>query len=294
MELYRKNKRVITLFLLPALLIYLVLAVIPILQSLGFAFFEWPGIQGVPLKWVGIKNFQKLLGMKDFARSFFNALVFVVLNLLLQIPVGYFLAYLLSNFCKGYRFFKTTFFAAVVLPITATGLLWKFIFGPNTDGILNALLSSLHLTDGQTGWLIQPATALICLNIANAWSGFGYHMTIGFAAITSIPSEILESAEIDGATGLRRIVHIVIPMIRESLKISVVLIVIGSIKLFDLIFVMTEGGPNGLTHMPATLLYYEAFKYQNYGIGSAISALIFVVSLLLAMLSMRLMKNKED
>ncbi|MEG1516061.1 MAG: sugar ABC transporter permease, partial [Clostridia bacterium] len=263
MDQYRKNKRIIVMFLLPALLIYVVLAVIPIIQSLWYSLFDWPGIAGVPMEWVGFKNFEKLLKMKDFGRAFKNAGLSILINLVLQIPLGYLLAYLLSDYCKGYRFFKTVFFTAVVLPITATALLWKFMFGPNQSGILNSILLGLGLGSGEIGWLLQSSTALLCINIANAWCGFGYHMTIGFAAITGVPKEILESSEIDGATSARRFVSIILPIIWESVKTSTILIVIGSIKLFDIVFVMTEGGPNGLTHMPATLLYYEAFKYQN-------------------------------
>lgn len=293
MEKFRKNRKVIAAFLAPMAIIYIVFAVIPIVQSVYFAFFSWKGIQGAPLDFVGARNFLHLFRMPDIYRALGNVAVFTILNLILQIPLGYFLAYLLSSFCKGYRFFKTIFFSAVILPMTATSLLWRFIFGPNESGILNSLLLALGITNGQTGWLIQPSTALLCIIIANAWCGFGYHMTIGFAAMTGIPGEIMEAAEIDGATGARRFLHIMLPIIWEPMKTSIVLIVTGSIKIFDIVFIMTEGGPNGLTHVLSTLLYNEAFKYSNYGIGSAISVLIFVLSLLMALLSLRLMRREQ-
>lgn len=293
MEKFKKNLKVIALFMLPAFIIYLVFAVIPIVQSIYFAFFNWNGIHGVPLKFVGLNNFSILFGMKEFYHTFKNAFIFAGLNLLFQIPLGYFLAYLLADFCKGYQFFKTIFFASVILPMTATALLFKFIFGPNNDGIINSILVGLGISDGNIGWLLQPSTALLSIIIANAWCGFGYHMTIGFAAITGIPKEIMEASEIDGVTGFKRIITIVVPLIWEPLKTSVVLIITGSIKVFDIVFVMTEGGPNGLTQVPSTLLYNEAFKYSNYGIGSAVSVLIFVISLLLAFFSMQAMKTQE-
>lgn len=293
MEKYRKNWKVIIAFLLPAFVIYVFLAVIPIAQSIYFAFFNWAGIQGVALKYVGFSNFEEIFSMSDFYKAFYNAFKFALLNLTIQIPLGYFLAYILSSYCKGYKVFKTIFFSSVILPITATSLLFKFIFGPNKQGILNALLLGLGLGDGHIGWLIQPSTALLCVIFANAWCGFGYHMTIGFAAISGIPKDIFDACEIDGATGLKRIFHIVLPMIWESLKISIVLIITGSIKVFDIIFVMTEGGPNGMTQVPAVMLYNEAFKYNNYGISSALSVVIFAVSLGLAGISMKLM-NKNS
>lgn len=291
---FKKDLRVITMFVLPALLIYLIFAVTPIVQSIYFAFFDWNGIFGVPLEFAGLDNFRSLFQMGEFYHTFSNAFIFAALNLIFQIPLGYFLAYLLADFCKGYQFFKTIFFSSVILPMTATALLFKFVFGPNNNGIINSVLVNLGISDGNIGWLLQPSTALLSIIIANAWCGFGYHMTIGFAAISGIPEEIMEASEIDGVTGFRRIIKIVIPMIWEPLKTSVVLIITGSIKVFDIVFVMTEGGPNGLTQVPSTLLYNEAFKYSNYGTGSAVSVLIFVVSLLLAVLSMRIMKENAQ
>lgn len=294
MRLKRKNKKTIILFLLPALIVYIGLAVIPILQSIKFAFYEWNGVSGSPLTFVGFRNFISIFHSPAFGVALKNALIFAALNLILQIPLGYFLAYLLSDFCKGYRWFKAIFFASVILPMTATALLFKLIFGSSDTGALNTLLMSLGITDAPQGWLIQKSTALLFVIIANVWCGFGYHMTLGFAAITDIPTEILQVAELDGATGLRKIVSIVIPMIWESLKISIVMIITGSIKVFDIIYIMTEGGPNGMTQVPAVMMYNEAFKYSHYGVGSAISVVIFVLCIGLSVMSMKLMSKKTD
>jgi len=258
-----------------------------------FSFFEWPGIFGVALKPVGFKNFINMVNYKEFWIAVKNVLIFTVLNIIIQIPIGYFLAILLSSFCKGYRFFKTVFFSSVVLPITATALLWKFIWGANENGLLNVLLTKIGLGELSAAWMLQPSTALLTVIIANAWCGLGYHMTIGFAAVTGISEDVLESAQIDGATGLRRIFLIIVPMIWESIRTSIVLVIIGSLKVFDIVFVMTEGGPNGITHVLSTLLYYEAFKYNNYGLGSAISVTIFALSIVMAIISLRLTRQKE-
>lgn len=293
MAQYYANKKIIFFFLLPALLIYAGLALWPILQSVRFSFFEWPGIQGVPLKFVGLKNFQNMFASKKFILSVLNVLRFIGLNLVLQIICGYGLALLLAKYYKGYKLFKMAFFFPVVLPLTATALLWNFLYFPNDIGVINQLLNALGLPFLKTGWLITPATALNAVTVANVWTGFGYHMVIGFAALSAIPDGILESAMIDGASGMRKFLHITLPLIWESMKISVVLIATGSMKNFDIIFVMTEGGPNGLTHVPSTLMYYEAFKYDHYGLGSAIAVFIFASSLLLAFLSIRLMRREQ-
>lgn len=293
MELYRRKLSIIGLFILPAFLIYLIFAVIPIVQSVYFSFFTWSGIFGVGLEPVGFKNFLELLDYKDFGIAIKNVFVFTILNVAIQLPIGYLLAIILSSFCKGYRFFKTLFFSAVVLPITATALIWKFIFGANETGLLNIFLTNIGLGELSTAWMLQPSTALLTVIIANAWCGLGYHMTIGFAAVTGISEDVLESAQIDGATGFRKILLIIVPMIWEAIRTSIVLVVIGSLKVFDIVFVMTEGGPNGITHVLSTLMYYEAFKYNNYGLGSAISVTIFVLSILMAVISLRLTRQKE-
>ena len=293
MEQYRTNKIVIFLFLLPALAIYIVLAVVPIMQSLYFGFFDWPGIQGIPLEFVGLKNFIKMFESKEFLLSLRNVLQYMLLTLVIQIPLSYGLAILLSKWYRGFKLFKVFFFFPVVLPLTATSLLWVFIFFPNETGVLNMVLSSLGLESLTTAWLLNPYTALNSIVITNVWAGFGYHMMIGFASLSSIPEEILESAELDGAKGFKKLRYITLPIIWESVKISVVLIVTGNMKQFDMVFVMTGGGPNGLTQLPASLMYFEAFRYDHYGLGSAISVFLFIVCIALAIFSMKAMEREK-
>lgn len=291
MSKYYSNKKIIFLFLFPAMLIYLGLAIYPIIQSIVFSFYEWNGLQGVPMEFVGLKNFMTMFRSDKFWLSVKNVFQFILVNLVFQLIIGYGLALLLAKGMKGFKVFKTIFFFPVVLPLTATALLWKFIYFPNNIGVLNQFLDLIGLSALKNGWLIDIDTALNAVSIANVWTGFGYHMVIGFAALSAIPDGILESAMIDGATGIKRFFHITLPMIWESMKISIVLLVTGSMKNFDIIFVMTEGGPNGATHVPSTLMYYEAFKYDHYGLGSAIAVFIFVACLALAGLTMKAMKR---
>jgi raffinose/stachyose/melibiose transport system permease protein len=288
----RRNKAFIISFLLPAFLVYTLLAVIPIIQSVYFSFFSWPGISKIPMKFVGLANFKNMLSSAGFWLSIKNVLWFIFLNLIFQIAMGYGLAILLVRCWKGYKAFKVAFFFPVVLPLTASALLWKFIYFPNDIGVLNQFLMFFGLDKLTTAWLVNSKTALNAVIAANVWTGFGYHVVIGFAALLGIPDEIMESAALDGANGFQRLVKFTLPMIWEAIKISVVLIITGSMKNFDIVFVMTEGGPNGLTHVPSTLLYYEAFKYDHYGLGSAIAVFIFVVSLFLALISLRLMQRE--
>jgi len=291
MEHYRKNLKAITAFLAFPLAVYILLAVIPILQALYFSVFDWPGIQGIPLEFVGLNNFRRMFSYPDFQKSLLNVLQFVILNLALQIPIGYGLAMLLSSYLKGHKVFKVLFFLPVVLPMTATSLLWKFIYSPTRTGVLNIVLG--WFGGEPIAWLIGSNFAMNSVIFVNAWTGLGYHMIIAMAAIAAIPEELLEAADLDGCIGLKKIRYIILPIIWEAMKISVVLIITGSLKNFDIIFVMTEGGPNGLTNVPATLMYYEAFRYQNYGLGSAIAAFIFILSVVLAIFTLRVMQREK-
>jgi len=218
---------------------------------------------------------------------------FMVVSIIMQIFIGYALAIMLGTFCKGFKVFKTIFFIPVVIPLTATALLWRFLYMPGDTGVLNYLMNLIGLGNFTTLWLVDSKTVLNSIIVANSWTGLGYHMIIGFAAISSIPTEIIEASEIDGATGLRKITNIIIPMIWEALRVSMVLIIIGSVKIFDIIYIMTKGGPDNITQVPATLLYFEAFQYDNYGFGSAISVFILVTSIILAIVSLKLTQKDK-
>jgi raffinose/stachyose/melibiose transport system permease protein len=265
---------------------------LPILGSFYFSFFKWPGISEVPLQYVAFQNYTDLLGKPEFWQALKNVTWFVTLSLLTQLPGGFILALLLSTYIRGHKVFKTIFFTPIILSTTAIALVWYFILFPN-NGVLNMMLTSLGLQSWTRGWLIDRHTAMTSIILITAWVSLGYYMTITFAAITGIPDSIHDAVKIDGATGLRRVFGIIVPMVWESLKISVVLIITGILKVFDIIFVMTEGGPNGLTHVLTSLMYYEAFKYGHYGTGSAISTIVFLLSITLTLLSLRLMARER-
>lgn len=291
---YRNNLKVALLFLFPALIVYLLFVVTPMLSSFYFAFNDWPGIKNVPLKFVGLDNFKELFHDKEFISSIKNVFLYVVWSVFTQIPIGFFIAIVLGRLRTATRFFKAVFFFPLILPATSVFLMWNFIFFPTDSGALNHLLITLGLSDLTRTWLVDENTAFGIVILVTTWSSFGYYMTIGLAALAGIPDEVHDSAKMDGAAGFRKLVYITLPMIWESIKISVVFVITGVLKIFDIIFVMTNGGPNGSTQVPATLMYEEAFKYGHYGLGSAISTVIFAISLLLTVISLKLMQWKKE
>lgn len=292
MHSYYRDLKVILAFVAPAFVIYAVGAMVPVIQTFYFSFFQWSGIYGTPLEYVGFANFVNLFQYGEFWTALSNIARFVALSLIIQIGIGYTQAIVLGTYLKGYRTFKTIFFIPLVITITAVGLIWRFILLPDA-GALNTFLTAIGLEEFTRAWLIDQDTALLSLILITGWISAPYYLTIGFAAVSSIPMEIHEAAEMDGARGLRKVVFITIPLVWESLKISIILVITGVLKIFEIVFVMTQGGPNGLTQVPVTLMYYEAFRFNNYGRGSAVAVVVFLLSISLTIISLRVLRRKQ-
>ena len=291
MEKIRNNKKAILCFLLPGLLLYTVFLMVPIGGSFVLSFFNWNGIRNVPLEFAGLSNFQAVIKDPAFWHSIKNIMWFMVLTLITQLPIGLLLAVMLSERYRGYKIFKFAYFVPQVLSTTVIGLGWYFILMPT--GVLNTVLQSLGLDSLTRMWLVDKNTAMTAIILVNTWCGIGFHMTVSYAAISGIPDDVIEAAKLDGAVGLRKVVSVIIPMIWESIISSIVVIVTAVLKTFDLVYVMTEGGPNGLTDVPSTLLYKEAFQYSNFGRASVIGVYIFILSVIFTIISLRITKRER-
>lgn len=295
MEKIRKNKKVIAVFLIPAVLLYLCFELIPVVMSVYFSFNDWPGLQAVPLKFVGFKNYSNLFHKHVFLSRCRMFLIYVVVSVILQVPIGFGLGLLIHHFKKGQRFFKAAFFIPMILSVTAVALLWNFIYFPTDKGILNSLLIKIGLGNYIQQWLVNPKTSLICLIVVSTWTSVGYYMIICLAGLTSIPDSVLEAGELDGATGWKKIWNLYIPMLWEPLKMSTIMVITGVLKIFDTVYILTPtGGTSNCTIVPALLMYNEAYRYGHYGTGSAIATVIFVLSAAVSIFSLKLMNQKES
>lgn len=288
----KKTKFLVSLFVVPALVIYVVFQIIPLIGAIFFSFVDWNGIGGSEITFVGIKNYLDAFQNAGFILSLKNMLKMVFFSVLFHTPIALLMAVAINTKCKGYRAFKALFFVPTVFPLTAVGLMWYFVFMPT--GSLNALLKAIGLADMAQPWLVNPSTAMNTIVFVNIWAGIGYYMVILLAGLTTIPDDLYEAASIDGATSVRKFFSITIPMLRPTLVMCILMDIIGSVKVFDLVFAMTGGGPNGLTNLPTTLLYNEAFKYSHYGLGSAIGIIIMLICILGTGISNKLMARKKD
>lgn len=285
----RKEKSKAFLFLTPSLLIYVLCMIIPLIGAVYFSFSEWSGISGTPIEFVGIRNYLSIFNSKQFLLALSNMAKMVFFSVLFHTPIALLLAVAINAKYSGYKFFKTIFFLPTVFPLTVTGLLWYFILMPN--GSLNTILELIGLENMIEYWLVNPEIAMYSIIFVNIWAGIGYYMVILIAGLTTIPENIYEAAAIDGANGIQNFFHITIPLLKPIISLCIVMDIIGTIKIFDLVFVMTEGGPNGLTHLPTTLMYNEAFRYDNYGVGSAIGITILLSALLLTVIARKVMSK---
>jgi raffinose/stachyose/melibiose transport system permease protein len=287
----RSNKKTILLFLLPAALVYLAIVALPVCSTVYNSFYKWNLVD--VKKYIGINNFIQLFTIDDIFRTGLkNTLLLTVLSLIVQTPVAIALALALSGTLKGGRYFKTVYFLPNILSSVAIGLLWTFVFNPDF-GIVNQFLKAIGLESLQGLWLADEKSVLPSIIVVICWQFVGYHMIIYLAAVEGIPESLQESATIDGATYLQRVRFIMLPLIKPIIGIDAVLIVTGSLRFFDLIYVMSNGGPNHSSEVLALYMYYKSFRDMQYGYGSAIAVVLLALCLVITAVMNRLFRSEE-
>ncbi|HKL79479.1 MAG TPA: sugar ABC transporter permease [Mobilitalea sp.] len=287
------NKLTIMLFILPALLLFFVILVAPIFVSGYYSFFDWNGF-GKKI-FIGLDNYKELFTSDsiNFMMALGNALLLALLSVVVQLPIALSLALLLGKGRKGERGFLSIYFMPVLISTVVIGQLWRKIYNPSY-GILNVVLRSLGLDSLAKIWLGDASTALGAIFIPILWQYVGYHMLLMYAGIKSVPIEYREAAMIDGAREGQINRYIVLPYIKPILKISTIFAVTGSLKSFDLIYVLTNGGPLHATEVPSTLMINLLFLRNRYGMGSTIAFLLIILCFAFALIISRIFKDKED
>lgn len=284
------NKRVIAIFILPAFIIYSVFALMPIAYNLYMSLLKTDLMS--PSEFAGFDNYTKLFSDPTFKHAFLNNILMVIGSLIAHLPLAMFFANAIFKKIKGAAFFQTVFFLPCVICGVAVGLTWSFIYNGNY-GLLNAFLKAVGLGSLQHIWLSDKNLALICIIFVVMWQYVGYHMIIQLAAMRNIDSSYYEAAELDGASGWQQFRYVTFPMIQPILKIDAVLIITGSLKYYDLVAVMTSGGPNHATEVMSTYMYYQAFNIQKYGYSCAIGVILMLLCMGSVGLSNLVFRNRE-
>jgi len=283
------NKFVITLYTLPALLLILVLIYIPITLSGYYGLMDWDGIG--EMKFIGLENYVTLVQDKVFWTSTwhsFQLAIFSAASLLLYLGISL----VLASKIKGSDLLRKIYLIPMLLSSVAIAQLWMKIFDPN-NGMANRLLEILGVENTPL-WLADPEIALYSIFIPVIWQYAGFYILIYYAALKNVPDEVIEAAKIDGANALQIAFRIKLPLISGIFKVTIMLAVVGSLKYFDLIYVMTGGGPNGASEVIASYMYKEAFKLNNFGYGSALGFGLLVICLVMTWLTSKLTKSNDD
>ncbi len=291
MDKLLRDKKAIFIFIAPAFLLFTVVLFIPICQSVYYSFCEYKGLTAP--EFIGLENYKNMLKDKTLRYAIKNSLFFLIFSCVSQLIVGLFLAALLTNIKKGRNLFKNIIYLPCVLSSTALGLLWMFIFSTKLG--INQLLEKfgiegpLWLMD-TSGYIILPMWIIAFVAL---WQYVGQSMMLYMAQISGINKSLYEASYIDGCSKVKSFRYITLPLIKPMVSTAMSLNAIGSLKFFDLIFNMTEGGPNHRTEVLATHLYTQGFKYNKYGYASAIGVLLIALCLLMTGLINKLFKSES-
>jgi raffinose/stachyose/melibiose transport system permease protein len=287
-----RNKKIIMIFVLPGLLFYFIIILFPILKSFYYSLYEWNGIN-LPT-YIGFQNYLDVFKKVNpsFWDASLNSLILAGCSVFIQIPIALVLALILSLGIKGEKMYRTIYFIPVIISTVIIGQLWIKIYHPSY-GILNVLLENIGLGSLKREWLAKTETALFATMIPIIWQYVGYHMLLLYTAAKSVSTDIYESARIDGANNFVIAKKITIPLIMPMLKTCVIFAVIGSIKSFDLIYILTKGGPMHATEVPSTLMYNSIFVQYGYGYGSSMAIIIIIECLVFTLLIQKLFPKEK-
>jgi raffinose/stachyose/melibiose transport system permease protein len=278
-------------FLLPGILINLFIIIIPLILAIHFSFYKWSG--GLSKEFIGLRNYVQLIHDGKFWFSFKNNLIITGLSIIGQLGFAFVMAILLqAKWVKFREFHRTVIFLPVVLPAVVVGFVWTLMF--NKDyGLLNKLLTTLHLDSWILPWLDDPKIVIFSVTIPVIWQFIGLYLIIFMSAIQNISTEIYEVAEIDGASGIKKALYITLPMLYDTIKVALMLCIAGNMKIFDNIFVMTGGGPGDSSTVMAQYAYNVSFGQFKLGYGSAVSIGMIIISLILVLLIRKVMGGRS-
>ena len=270
------------LFILPVLTGTLIFIVLPVAASFGLSFAKWDLLN--PIEFVGFDNYKLIFSEPLFYKILINTIVFAVATSVFGVIIPLVLAAILNSKIKCAEFFKTAYFLPFITPMIVIGVVWEWIFDPNI-GLLNKVLQM------NINWLYDTHWAMPALIIVTVWKLIGYNMVIFLSGFSSVPDNLFEAAKIDGANPLQTFINVTVPMLSPTIFFVIIITAISSFQVFDLIYLMTEGGPLDSTNVLVYSIYKNAFEYFNVGKASAIAYVLFVIILCLTLVQWNLRKK---
>ncbi|SFD16755.1 carbohydrate ABC transporter membrane protein 1, CUT1 family (TC 3.A.1.1.-) [Tropicimonas isoalkanivorans] len=278
-------------FLAPAVLLLLVFLLYPLVSSFRLSFVSWNGL-GDGGDFVGFQNWVRLAHDTLFWRSALHNILLAVFSVVVQLPIAVVLAVVLDEASKGSRILKILYFLPLLMSSVALGVLFKNIYDPNF-GPINGILSELGLYSWTQDWLGDPRLALASVIAVVSWQYIPFYMVLFLAALSSFPREITEAARLDGASGRTIFWRLKLPHLQGTFRTAALLVLIGSMRYFDLIYVMTGGGPENASEVMATYMYRTVFASFELGYGSTIASAMFFIIMAISIVSLRVSQRFE-
>lgn len=287
-RLKRKNTLIAWSFIAPNFIGFFLFTLIPVVFSLILAFMSWDSFSSP--EFVGLKNFTKMLGDDTFWISLKNTFLYTIGVVPLTLVASLGLAILLNQKIRGMKIFRTAFFFPYVTSLVAIAVVWNMLFHP-TMGPINQFLR--HFIENPPGWTSSSDWALTAIVIVSVWRGMGYYMILYLAGLQSIPKELYEAASMDGANKWKQFMNVTLPSLRSTTFFVTIMLVINCFKIFDLVQVMTGGGPGRATNVLVYNIYNEAFVKFNFGYASAIAMILFVIVLAITVVQFKWNQLRE-
>ena len=276
-------------FLAPSVVLFGVFLAAPLVYALYISFNQWSMLRSPT--WIGLENYRRILEDDIFWRSLRNTAVFTLLFVPIVTVMSLVSAALLNQAIRGKALFKALIFIPIITPSVVVGVVWTYAFQPEL-GLINQLLRSLSLPTSL--WLGSPSVALPALVLVTIWQRFGWFMILFLAGLQDIPVEVKEAAKVDGASPIRSFFDITLPLLRPTVVLVTVLAAIGAFQVFDLIFVMTEGGPAYATQTLSYYIYTKAFRSFDMGYAAAMSYFLFVCLLIMTLVQMKILRPTTE
>lgn len=290
MKSLKKNNTLGYVYILPLLLFSTALIYYCIVCTVGVSFTDWNGMTK-EMNFIGIRNYAKLIGDKTFWTAVLNNIIFFAGTVFVQAGVGFFLAVLLKMKLPGSNLFKAVYFMPIAMATSIITAIFRIILDP-TNGALNQFLRAVHLDMFAVSWLGDKRFALFAVIMVNIFQWMGFSMITYYASLMSLPEDVYEAAKIDGAGFWRTLVSVTFPMLKGTTNTLIILGIVGSLKTFDIVKLLTGGGPGRSTTVLNTYLYEKAFNDFNAGGASAIGVAILIIALIMS--GMQVKMGKED
>lgn len=286
----RSTAIVATFFLLPVAFFLIVYIFRSVIYTFKLSTLDWNGVSPLSL-YIGLDNWKTLIHDATFFTTIKNNIIMVIACLIIQMPIALVLAYLLDWANSKFKFLKSIYFLPLLMSSVALGFLFKQLLDSNY-GLAGAIMSIF--TDSPFNLLANEKTAIWAVIGVISWQFIPFYMVYYFAGLTSISPELYEASVIDGAKRHQYIFRISLPMLSDTIKAATIMCIVGSLKYFDLIYVMTEGGPSGTTELMATYMYKNAFTQMKMGYGSTIAAAMFIIITTISLFTFKMMNMKEE